>query len=75
MQEKIQLYSTGFCHLCEEAETILRTSGVAAAHIDIAEHDDLLEKYGARIPVLQRVDNDAELSWPFDAVAVLRFLI
>ncbi len=74
MQAKIQLYSTGFCHLCEEAETILRAAGVAATHIDIAEHDDLLEKYGARIPVLRRTDNDAELAWPFDAVAIARFL-
>jgi len=75
MQAKIQLYGTEFCHLCEEAEAILRKAGVAAVPIDIAEHDDLLEKYGARIPVLRRVDNDAELGWPFDAVDVARFLI
>lgn len=74
MLAKIQLYGTEFCHLCEEAEAILRKAGVTAAHIDIAEHDDLLEKYGARIPVLRRVDNDAELGCPFDAVAVTQFL-
>jgi hypothetical protein len=27
-----------------------------------------------RIPVLQRIDNDAELDWPFDAPALSRFL-
>ena len=75
MQAKIQLYGTEFCHLCEEAEAILRKAGVAAIPVDIAEHDGLLEKYGARIPVLRRVDNDAELGWPFDAVAVARFLM
>ena len=75
MQVEIQLYGTKFCHLCEEAEAILRKAGVDAVPIDIAEDDDLLEKYGARIPVLRRNDNDAELGWPFDAVAVSQFLI
>lgn len=75
MQATIQLYGTEFCHLCEEAEAILHKAGVAVVHIDIAEHDDLLEKYGARIPVLRRIDSDAELGWPFDAVAVARFLL
>jgi glutaredoxin len=74
-QVKIKLYGTTFCHLCKEAETIIHTAGIAAIHIDIAEDDDLFEKYSARIPVLRRVDNDAELGWPFDAAAVLRFLI
>ena len=75
MQSKIKFYGTEFCHLCNEAEAVLHKAGIAVIHIDIAEDDELLEKYGARIPVLQRVDNDAELDWPFDSVAVLRFLI
>jgi glutaredoxin len=70
----IQLYGTTFCHLCEEAEAILNQIGIEAAHIDIAEDDELLEKYGVRIPVLRRVDTGAELGWPFDAEAVSRFL-
>jgi glutaredoxin len=74
-QIKIKLYSTRFCHLCEEAETIIRKAGISAIYIDIAEDDDLLEKYSERIPVLRRVDNDAELGWPFDAATVLRFLM
>ena len=74
MQVKIRLYGTEFCHLCEEAEAILKQAGVAAVHIDIAEDDELLKKYGTRIPVLQRADNDAELGWPFDAVTVAQFL-
>ena len=74
-QEKIKLYSTKFCHLCEEAETIIQKAGISAIHIDIAEDDDLFEKYSARIPVLRRIDNDAELGWPFDAATVLKFLM
>jgi uncharacterized phosphosugar-binding protein len=74
LQAKIQLYGTGYCHLCEEAESILHKAGIVVVSIDIAEDDDMLEKYGVRIPVLRRVDNDAELDWPFDAVSVTQFL-
>lgn len=71
---EIKLYGTTFCHLCEEAEAVLHETGIAAEHIDIAEDDELLEKYGTRIPVLQRLDTGAELGWPFDAAAVSQFL-
>jgi glutaredoxin len=70
----IQLYGTAFCHLCEDAEAILREIGIEATRIDITEDDELLEKYGIRIPVLKRVDTGVELGWPFDAEAVSRFL-
>jgi glutaredoxin len=70
----IKLYGTAYCHLCDEAEAILRESGIAADYVDIADDDELLEKYGIRIPVLKRVDTGAELGWPFDAEAVSRFL-
>lgn len=49
-------------------------AGLAALNVDIAEDAQLYEKYGMRIPVLQRMDNGAELDWPFDSAAVLRFL-
>ena len=75
MPSKIKLYGTGFCHLCDEAEAILNKVGATVIHIDIAENDELLEKYGERIPLLQRIDNDAELGWPFDAVTITRFLM
>jgi glutaredoxin len=70
----IKLYSTTCCHLCEEAEAILREIGIEADHVDIADDDELLEKYGIRIPVLKRVDTGAELGWPFDALAISLFL-
>lgn len=68
------LYGTSCCHLCEQAGAILRDAGIDAEHIDIAEDDELLEKYGTRIPVLRRADSGAELGWPFDAAAVAEFL-
>ncbi|MDD2914349.1 MAG: glutaredoxin family protein [Gallionella sp.] len=69
-----ELYGTSCCHLCEKAEAVLHTAGIIAEHIDIAADDGLLERYGTRIPVLRRIDNGAELNWPFDAAGVLRFL-
>jgi glutaredoxin len=70
----IRLYGTACCHLCEEAQAILHELVIQAEHIDIADDDELLEKYGIRIPVLKRADTGAELGWPFDAAAVSRFL-
>ncbi|ADE11243.1 glutaredoxin family protein [Sideroxydans lithotrophicus] len=70
----IRLYGTRFCHLCEQAEAILQAMGLAADYIDIADDDELAEKYGVRIPVLLRMDTGGELGWPFDAAAVSRFL-
>ena len=71
---RLQLYGTEFCHLCERAEELLKTIGIAAEYIDIAEDDALIENYGTRIPVLRREDNGAELGWPFDTEALQRFI-
>jgi hypothetical protein len=71
---QLELYGTVSCHLCDEAKAVLQGACVCAAHIDIAVTEELLEKYGMRIPVLRRVDSGAELGWPFDAAAVTRFL-
>jgi glutaredoxin len=68
------LYGTEFCHLCDDAAVVLAEIGIAADCIDIADDDTLLDKYGTRIPVLQRMDTGAELGWPFDAEKVLEFL-
>ena len=74
MQATIELYGTGFCHLCDQAEAILSEIGVVAVQIDIVDRDELFERYGTRIPVLRRADTGGELGWPFDIVAVERFL-
>jgi glutaredoxin len=71
---ELRLYGTAFCHLCEQAEAVLREIGIEADYVDIADDDELLEKYGIRIPVLKRLDTEAELGWPFDTAAVSRFL-
>lgn len=75
-EQKVQLklYGMEHCHLCEEAEKVIRMAGLTAINVDIAEDAHLYEKYAMRIPVLQRMDNGAELGWPFDSAAMLRFL-
>lgn len=71
----LALYTTGGCHLCEQAAALLRAVMDAPFRlVEIADDDDLLERYGVRIPVVRRLDTGAELDWPFDAAAIERLL-
>lgn len=74
-QAQVTLFSTSACHLCEAAETILLQAGITFSKCEILDEDKLFDKYGYRIPVLKRLDNDEELNWPFDAASVNQFLI
>jgi glutaredoxin-related protein len=69
------LYGTAHCHLCEQAQSLLAQCGITVEHVDIAEDDALLERYGVRIPVLLRMADGAELDWPFDAERLRRFCV
>ena len=72
------LYSTAGCHLCEQAESLLQPFLHAGLmHLQVVEicHDDeLVKRYGIRIPVLAcESDKDGErleLGWPFDQAQV-----
>lgn len=78
MPPECQLFGTLGCHLCELAEAELMPlveHGLMVELVDIAEDEALLEAYSLRIPVLRRVDNGAELGWPFDAEQVVAFLL
>ena len=73
------LYSTEGCHLCEDAEALLRAAQAqhSSLHwtvIDIANDDVLFEKYGWLIPVLRLQESAEELRWPFDGPALIGFL-
>ena len=68
MSKTLILYSSLGCHLCEEAKALiapLLSTGWLLEEIDVADDDCLMERYGVRIPVIKRVDNDTELCWPF----------
>jgi hypothetical protein len=73
------LYGTSACHLCELAEDMLLDvqtlrPGLQFEKIDIANDDQLIERYGVRIPVLKRLSDDAELGWPFDDFTLREWL-
>ena len=68
MIPSIILYTTIGCHLCEEARALisplLANTNWLLKEIDIAEDDDLIARYGIRIPVLS-IPASGELDWPF----------
>lgn len=70
----LKLYGSEYCHLCDEAEAVLRAAGVTFEYVDIADDDSLVNLYGTRIPVLRHMNTGAEVGWPFDAVIVGQFL-
>lgn len=72
------LYSTSHCHLCEQAEALLvacSNKQVFTWHVaEIADDSVLLNRYELTIPVLKRLDNDTEISWPFTEQDILSLL-
>lgn len=67
MSEKLIFYGTSACHLCEDALSvvapIIQARGISLIKIDIADDDNLLARYGLRIPVIAY--RNMELGWPF----------
>lgn len=77
---ELVLYSTDHCTLCDRALEMLfsmpELAGQSVRVVDVATDDDLLARYGERLPVLhvRSAPEPAELAWPFDAQTVLRLL-
>lgn len=60
------LYTTENCHLCEYAQQLIfETLGETVKEVDIIDDDGLMARYGVRIPVLQHIESQTELNWPF----------
>lgn len=76
--QKFIFFTTQGCHLCDQAEDLLVTCLNPDVHqvdvLDIAYDDQLLERYGERIPVLKNEITEAELGWPFDREKLLAFI-
>ena len=72
------LLGTEACHLCELAQDILLQSAAQISDDvfveDIAESEEMTERYGLRIPVLLHEGSGAELDWPFTQDDLLIFL-
>ena len=72
------LYGTSACHLCEVAQSMIEAQcgldgDVDYRYVDISESDDLFQRYGLLIPVLQHPDQ-RELGWPFSEAQLLEFM-
>jgi len=87
MSAFLMLLSTDHCELCDEALSMLfsmpELAGMELRVVDVAEEDDLLERYGEQVPVLQvyKAEDDGPLAdqppelmlslgWPFSADSV-----
>ena len=72
MVATIRLLGTKGCHLCEQAEALLlaalkdRHPPIDVEIIDIIDEPLLYERFSTKIPVLQGIDIDPPLTWPFD---------
>lgn len=71
---RLIVYTTSACHLCEQAIYLLHQLGRAVEVLDIVDDEQLLERYGMRIPVVRDAQRAMELDWPFDAEVLQRWL-
>ncbi len=76
MIKQLYLYSTSHCHLCELAYALISQAADPSNInvIEIADDKVLLAEYSLRIPVLRRIDTNAELNWPFSLADINVFL-
>ncbi|XOV81914.1 MAG: glutaredoxin family protein [bacterium] len=73
---QLKFYTTAHCSLCEQTLDLLlatpELAGYRVETIDIADHQELLERYGDKIPVLNL--NGEELSAPIDRNCLLQWI-
>lgn len=72
---RLTLYQRDDCPLCDEAYELLAAAGVPDFEPAWIDGDAALEgRYGARVPVLHRDSDGAELDWPFSVASLRAFL-
>ncbi len=75
---ELLFYTTAGCHLCEYAEAMLaelaRSRAIDVSAVDIAASQELVERYGLKIPVLRNPRSGAELNWPFAPAEIVELL-
>ncbi len=59
------LLGTAACHLCEQAEDLLKQIPIVYEKIDIAEQEQWQAEYAIKIPVLLSSECQQALCWPF----------
>jgi len=70
---RLVLYGTTACHLCDQAKALLVEADIPHLWIDVAGDETLMERYGVRIPVLYSHASGRELGWPFDQASLSDF--
>jgi len=71
---RLLLLGTDGCHLCEDAQTLLRENQIAFEYVDIAIHEEWQTQFALLIPVLFHVESQRFLNWRFDSPALLSFI-
>ena len=76
--ETLWLLGTVGCHLCDAlrpaAEAAARALGFRLEVVEIMDHEALLARFEAQIPVLYRPSTDQALPGPFTLPQALAFL-
>ena len=79
MTAELILYSGQQCHLCDIAAELIAQNfpnhWAKTQKVDVRPDPQLYHLYGARIPVLKRLDTQSELGWPFDQAQLQAFLL
>lgn len=71
------LYTGPHCELCDHAMEVYRELSpvnTSLESLNIREDTELYHLYAVRIPVIKRMDTQAELCWPFDVKMLEQFL-
>ncbi|WP_218353786.1 glutaredoxin family protein [Alteromonas lipotrueiana] len=73
---QLVLYTGPGCDLCDVAYSMVMQAPLNCQIVRRNVRDDLAlyHRYGAKIPVLERVDSQAQLSWPFTQNELESFL-
>ncbi|MBL4744631.1 MAG: glutaredoxin family protein [Cycloclasticus sp.] len=79
MTIELNFYTTDGCHLCDDAQKLLKQLLVDYPQcyqieiIDIVESASLVEQYGTRIPVVADANRAHDLGWQFDYPTLISF--
>lgn len=68
-----RLYQSEGCHLCALAKQLIAQTAIPALGcelIDIAYDDQLMDRFGEAIPVLEHNTSGRCLYWPFDLTSL-----
>ena len=69
----VVIYTRNGCHLCEDAEALLKAQGIAPTLIDVDADEALRERFNECVPVVE-VDGKIRFRGRVDPVLLKRLL-